>query len=205
MPQDISLHGRGTAVYSAVQRHGGYDHRDRRPRRSNTASVTNPNDGGFNGGAGGGDGGGTGVGWGGGGASDVRQGGHSLQDRIVIAAGGGEESSGGPGCAGLGGNGGGHHGGAGGSGGRCACDGGGGYYGGGGGGSAYEINAGGGGGGSGYVDPSAYAGGGKGRAVTVGCSRPISESSEVCRCAGEYGAAWKVGASSRPDAYTQQT
>src|SRR5579871_2137271 len=73
---------------------------------TNRSSHTKPDDGGFNGGGGGGDGGGTGEGWGGGGASDVRQGGDSPQDRIVIAGGGGGlASTGGSGYGGFAGKG----------------------------------------------------------------------------------------------------
>jgi hypothetical protein len=122
-------------------------------------------EGGFNGGGNGGAAG-YGPGHGGGGASDIREGGTSVADRIIVAGGGGGTGGPGYGRDANGGKGGGKTGGrgesgwAGSSGNNGGGGGGGGYYGGGGGGQGDEGQSGeggggGGGGGSSYVEPSA--------------------------------------------------
>jgi hypothetical protein len=137
----------------------------------NASEVT----GGFNGGGKGGDKSGFGSdGNGGGGASDIREGGLKLSDRVLVAGGGGGDGGGGDyssGGPGLGGGGGGKRAGSGGGGGGSSRDGDGG---GGGGGGAQHAGGAGGSGGSGVTGfgtagrPGSVRHGGRGAAMCQG-------------------------------------
>jgi hypothetical protein len=150
-----------------------------------TPSGRHPGLGGFNGGgnAGGSPRGG-GHGNGGGGASDVRQGGNGLANRVVVAGGGGGNGGGGcstPGLGGAGGFPGGHNGSDGGE----DCEG---PSGGGGGGLGGTQTAGGAGGQGGYAACSGGGESGSNGALGVGGSGGVGGGSLSCAGPGGGGA-----------------